>query len=170
SVVNNCEYGAESSSSFPSIPHSSSKENLLYLVQKQRYDSRLKLIGDSPIKAFYRVIRSWASKKFMTGWLIRNRRHSKKLENMHLASSLQQLFFMGVQQVQKNLTVSTSCHLWWHVRSSDVDHIGCMRQLKPLRLLDSEILQHELQRPANGYISSESVRRFVCSSALTSWA
>ncbi|KHG05710.1 hypothetical protein F383_31066 [Gossypium arboreum] len=69
SVVNNCEYGAESSSSFPSIPHSSSKEdkfsmvqNLLYLVQKQRYDSRLKLIGDSPIKAFYRVIRSWASK------------------------------------------------------------------------------------------------------------
>nr|KJB71043.1 hypothetical protein B456_011G102000 [Gossypium raimondii] len=43
SVVNNCEYGAESSSSFPSIPHSSSKE------------------------AFYRVIRSWASKKFMTG-------------------------------------------------------------------------------------------------------
>ncbi|KAK5793072.1 hypothetical protein PVK06_034208 [Gossypium arboreum] len=77
SVVNNCEYGAESSSSFPSIPHSSSKEdkfsmvqNLLYLVQKQRYDSRLKLIGDSPIKAFYRVIRSWASKKFMTGCVI----------------------------------------------------------------------------------------------------
>ncbi|KAH1047729.1 hypothetical protein J1N35_038513 [Gossypium stocksii] len=66
SVVNNCEYGAESSSSFPSIPHSSSKENLLYLVQKQRYDSRLKLIGDSPIKSH----RSWASKKFMTGCVI----------------------------------------------------------------------------------------------------
>ncbi|KAL1148173.1 hypothetical protein V6Z11_A10G107900 [Gossypium hirsutum] len=46
SVVNNCEYGAEFSSSFPSIPHSSSKE------------------------AFYRVIRSWASKKFMTGCVI----------------------------------------------------------------------------------------------------
>ncbi|KAG8481633.1 hypothetical protein CXB51_026451 [Gossypium anomalum] len=46
SVVNNCEYRAESSSSFPSIPHSSSKE------------------------AFYRVIRCWASKKFMTRCVI----------------------------------------------------------------------------------------------------
>ncbi|KAL1077541.1 hypothetical protein V6Z11_D10G101900 [Gossypium hirsutum] len=56
SVVNNCEYGAESSSSFPSIPHSSSKE------------------------AFYRVIRSWASKKFLTGWL---QLHSIQLGFIH---------------------------------------------------------------------------------------
>ncbi|XWS45402.1 hypothetical protein CRYUN_Cryun15aG0133600 [Craigia yunnanensis] len=46
SAVDNCENGAESVCSSASIPHSSSKE------------------------AFYKVIRSWASKKFMTGCVI----------------------------------------------------------------------------------------------------
>ncbi|PPS13141.1 hypothetical protein GOBAR_AA07507 [Gossypium barbadense] len=268
SVVNNCEYGAESSSSFPSIPHSSSKENLLYLVQKQRYDSRLKLIGDSPIKAFYRVIRSWASKKFMTGcqliyqilcWLFKFSAKESMILNfvrvillpiaitfyttwwfIHFVDdfSPQSISILGsaylVDQKSKafkevaiirhprigeygfgfitstvilhgssagseelNCVYVPSNHLYTgdvflissngivrpnlSVREGIIVISGGMSVPRMLTTLDARVNEAieiaglensttQLQRLANGYISSESFCRFVCSSALTSWA